>query len=376
MKPNGVRERWLAPGLLIGLVVLVCLPRFNRADLLVAGVTGDASDALEYVRFVKYFRGEAAELPISPFSYRPFVPFVAALLPLAAMTAINVVNVVALVVGLLFLLRLLSVCGIEYRFRIIGGGLYALSFPTFYYGAVGIIDPVLIAFLVAGMYCIAAAAYPGLAATLVLGATVKETIVLLMPVLLVHLWFRYRCAPNRSRLVRSFLLLTGLSLACLSSAYLCRRFSVDQHVHMWRPSLEHLAFNASRPRTWIAGALSFGVPGALVVGLLPSYLRHRPGETLATTGPLLAGTGLSVALFGYAMISAYADGRFMWSGYAFSIPLAMLLLQLRQARESHEPPGNEHAENIAGSGLTRSGDGVVQHFAEREVPSGPKTRFG
>jgi hypothetical protein len=39
-----------------------------------------------------------------------------------------------------------------------------------------------------------------------------------------------------------------------------------------------------------------------------------------------SGTLLSVGLFAYAVLAAYADGRFLWPVYAFTVPTAILLL--------------------------------------------------
>ena len=81
-------------------------------------------------------------------------------------------------------------------------------------------------------------------------------------------------------------------------------------------------FNATRSRSWLSFLLTFGVPGALALGVLLDRRRFP----LADIGPLLTGLAMSLLLFAYAMLTAWADGRFAWAGYPFTIPLAMLVL--------------------------------------------------
>ena len=53
----------------------------------------------------------------------------------------------------------------------------------------------------------------------------------------------------------------------------------------WMPSTERLLFNATRPRSWLSFLLTFGVPGALALGVLLDRKRFP----LADVGPLLTG---------------------------------------------------------------------------------------
>jgi hypothetical protein len=53
--------------------------------------------------------------------------------------------------------------------------------------------------------------------------------------------------------------------------------------------------------------------------------------------PLLAGALASVALFGVALLTAHADGRFLWLGHPFLTPLAVLGARSAYERLSAAP---------------------------------------
>ena len=67
------------------------------------------------------------------------------------MTAINLVNLAALLCALLFTLRNIAWLGLGFAHQMFGGALFVISFPTFYYAAIGYVDPALICFLTLGV---------------------------------------------------------------------------------------------------------------------------------------------------------------------------------------------------------------------------------
>ncbi|MGZ5281161.1 MAG: hypothetical protein ACXWEY_02680 [Bacteroidia bacterium] len=89
------------------LLVLICLPRFNRNPLV---IKRDLNDAAHYIAYVEYFRGEEPSAPLLPaFNWRPGIPFVASFLPFEPMTAINIINVICLLMSLLLLDKTLAI---------------------------------------------------------------------------------------------------------------------------------------------------------------------------------------------------------------------------------------------------------------------------
>jgi len=266
-------------------------------------------------------------LPTAPFSYRPLVPAVASVLPFDASTAINVVNVVALLAGLWAVVDLLRQSGVHHRYQMLGGAMWVASFPTFYYGAIGMTDPVLVAALAIGAAFIARRNLLGLALTIIIGAAIKETIVILLPVAAVDRWRRTTRTDRNPTSARVLGPLVPVALAYLVVVWGCRRLSVDRIPYFWVPSVERAIFNISRPRAWISSALGYGAPVVFTIVLAPRYLRDIDTGNGISLHALLCGSAMSFALLGYAVVAAYADGRFAWTSYPFTIPLSVLLLE-------------------------------------------------
>ena len=132
-------------------LIAVAALRFDQRDVGViseltgTGVNGNLGDAAAYIQYVEALRGDVESLPSAPFRYRPLTPLLAAPLPLGAMTAINVVNVIALAFAALGIWLTLHRLGCSDRHSSLGAGLFIVSFPTFYYGTIGYVDPLAIA---------------------------------------------------------------------------------------------------------------------------------------------------------------------------------------------------------------------------------------
>jgi len=316
-----VARPWVRVLLLSVALVLVTLPRFNRADLglsLTGGgvpATVDLSDAANYLAQVDYYRGgPPTELLISPFAERLLAPWLAARLPFAAMTALNVVNLLALAAALAFIDATLGLLGVGGRGRWLGGALFVFSFPTFYYGAIGLVDPALIAFLAAALYFLLAGRWVGLVVALLLGGLTRETIVLFLPVLVVY----FACCTGRARRDAIWLLAAiGATLGGVLLAHLLRPAAAGEG-YLWLPDWGRFLRNAARPRAWVSGAITLGLPAGLA---LWAMARHWPPPRW--TWPLLAGWLTCLALFVFAMFTAYVDGRFVWPAIIFTIPIGL-----------------------------------------------------
>lgn len=310
-------------------LVLVTLPRFDRQDIGVRAMTGDAraaegqvSDAAYYVAFVEYYRGaehlSAALGP--PFTYRPLVPFIASLLPAAPMTAINLVNEAFLLLALFALYGILADLKLERRLRLLGCALFVFSFPTFYYGAIGYVDPVLIGLLTVGTLAVLKERWALLAVVLLAGIAAKETILLLLPVAAAAMHFRGGRREHK-------LALLGITVLAIAMIGALRSTAPFGGSYIWLPSAERLFDNLSRPRAWLSFALTFGIPGVLSLYVI----RFRGADWFAAHRPAIRTLGvgllLSFGLFAFSLLSAYADGRFIWPSYPFTIPLAMLAAQ-------------------------------------------------
>lgn len=315
--------------LLLVVLIVVCLPRFDREDELVQGAVGSgmANDSAQYIAMTDIFSGKTpAAQPWAPFTYRPLVPYLASLLPLPSMTAINVLNVGALWVALGLLGSQLLAIGLPLRASMVLLLSFTISFPVFYYGAIGYVDPVAIAALGAACFCIQRQQDTLLLLLIAVGTLAKETVVLAIPVFMLHGMI------NGRGVTRTVMMTIALVAAFVAASKLARALSIDQQPFAWTPSWDRTLTNLTRLRTWLSFVLSFGLPGTLATAAVLHVLFTKNWRLLAEMLPWIAGVGGAVALFGYSIISAYSDGRFIWPADVFALPLVAVFVahHLRQ----------------------------------------------
>ncbi|HET9951115.1 MAG TPA: hypothetical protein VFS09_04900 [Candidatus Eisenbacteria bacterium] len=288
---------------------------------------GHGVDVEGYVRLVAYFRGSApADSMLAPFCFRPLVPAAASLLPFPALTALDVVNLLALAGALLLLLAVMRRIGLGERSRWYGGLLFALSFPTFYYGAIGFVDPV--AILAAALLLhltLREAPLPLLAAVAILAALVKETNAAFCVLPVLYAWFGG--SRSWSRLAWA----ASVPAAAVAAAMTARALlPFPGSGYFWTPALAPLLDNLSRPRTYLSLALTVGPPlffagAAWVGGRAAAAIGERDRRLLAS------GAAIAAGLYLYSFASAFTDGRIVWASYPFLIPLAASWFEERRA---------------------------------------------
>src|SRR5712671_3852371 len=339
----GGAHGWIRWTLLVAVLLAVALPRFDLHDpgairKLTAGATatryGLPLDVEGYIRLGEYFRGETpADSLIPPYCYRLLVPFAASALPWRVQTSINVLDVLALLLTLVLLDRLLLGLGFDTRARTIGGLLFAVSFPTFYYGAIGFVDPVVLLIETAMILAVFRGRTIAFTVLLVAGVLVKETTAAMAFLPGAWAWARHRAAGPDARRV------AALAAVAAATALAVRTLApFPERGWLWLPSLGSLADNLSRPRAILSLVFTLGLPAACatiaVVGerakrrLSPEHLRF-----------LLAGSGLTILLYIYSLFSAYADGRVIWAAYPFLIPISVTLWGSAAVPSRHAPSG-------------------------------------
>jgi hypothetical protein len=277
------------------------------------------NDSHRYIIYVEFFRRNVPKSELSvPYAYRPLVPFVASLMPFDPLTSIDVVNIVFLLVVLVIAYNLLCVLGFPFSYSILGCFMFAVSFPTFYYGTIGYVEPALILFLFIGVYLLVMEKWTYLVLTIVIGCLAKEAIILLIPVLL------------------AYLLLSGhpwkLKLTVSITAYLITTLAVRvifgglEGPNYWQPSFHQFLANL-RARALLSIALTFGVPGFLSWGLLFGCKKIASSVRRPILASFVVGLLASILLGFYSMWSVHTDGRYIWTSYPFSIPLALWSLR-------------------------------------------------
>ena len=319
-------KRYIWIIILILSMTLIASLNFNRRKLgpikhLYGMKNGEFSlgDSPYYTNYVKYFRGEATVDQITvPFLYRPLVPFLASLLPIQSpMTAINIINLFSLYIALFFLFHLLKSFEFSFNYAILGGFMFSISFPVFYYSTDGCIDTLAICLLTIGTSLIYREKWFYLCVVLILGSAVKEIVILLIPIAFGYLIIQRKCW---------IIIPTILTIAFLLPMFLIRSFFSEAGTYYWIPNF-HTFFGNLRLRAFLSIILSFGVPGILSLGFPIYYKKIQNTFNIKYLFPLYVGIFSTILLVIYSMFSAYADGRFIWPMNIFTIPISLWILR-------------------------------------------------
>jgi hypothetical protein len=309
---------------LIIVMSIVIFPRFDRLDRFgIDAYTTNGkpaaqalADAGAYINHVRYFRGEVDETMLrAPWAYRPLPTFLASLLPLNAMTSINVVNFIFLSLGLFFLLKTLGFMRLNPKIITLGGFAYVISFPVFFYGAVGYIDPVLVGMLGIGQYLTLNNQNKSFFALLILGALVKDPYIIILPA-----WLVYQYGNPEHSLLKVIAISVIAMLVFVSLIYFVRQVTPVDSGFFWHPNQEYLDFNLYRKNAWITSLITL-VP----IGVFAFWFCLRENFSLIeerALASLTVGFCGAIAVLIYSFFSVYVDGRYIWIAYPFMIPLA------------------------------------------------------
>ncbi len=319
--------RFLKALMLFALVVLVTGPRFNRMDLGLSGLTRSPEvagvapyDAANYADCVRWWRGEPVVQPLAtPFSRRLLGPAIASLLPAEPMTALNVVNVLAVYLAALAVFAAQRSLGQRDAVAWLVCGLYVVSFPVFYYGAIGYIDPVVLLFHSLFVLGLCWGSAPACVLALVLGCMAKESMLIAVPVFLVASASR----ESRSIAFRQAVFAVAAVAAVLFAANELLPYEVDR-VHP--PQVTILIGNLFRERAWASLTLTFGPLGAAFVACLGlTVLRRRLLEhDLAV--PLMVGVVATLVAVLLSFWVVVVDGRLLWTAYPYVVAMLGVML--------------------------------------------------
>ncbi len=253
---------------------------------------------------------------IAPFCFRPLAPLIASVIPAPPLTALDILDLVSLL-GTLFLLdHVMRRLGYEARARVVGGAVFAVSFPTLYYGAIGFVDPVAILSVTAFMACVLQERPMWLISLLaVLASLVKETNVAFSILPLAYHLARGRRAPA------DLWPAAVLPVACAAAVLGVHALAPFRDPgFIWTFRLSSIRENLIRPRTYVSLALTALVPALLAILALASG-RARRALAASEYYVLILGGALACAMYLYSITSAYTDGRIIWILYPFAIPI-------------------------------------------------------
>ncbi len=225
-------------------------------------------------------------------------------------------NVLALLGATWFVWRTLRLFEPSPAWQLAGTLGFVWSFPFYYYGTTGLVDPPALCLVAAGLFFVLTERWWAFVAVGLLGGLAKESVVLLAPVALAQCAPRAVSRPGRSRRWRSSRWRSprprrlGRALSPARGDY-----AFWMGLMLWE--------NLARGRVYLAFALSFGLQGVFALAAVPA-LRPDAAVERRRYLPLVVGALGSLALFGYAVVAARPDGRFVWLGHPFLTPLAVL----------------------------------------------------
>lgn len=306
--------KFYCTGLFI-LMILVCIPRFNQINLWILkdivgnkGHMGDFNiDTLNYLDMIAFFRGEI-ELENSiisqPYSYRIFPILIAAILPFEALTSLNIINLICNMMSLALILGIFKHLKVNKGIRILTTPLFIFSFPLFYFGTSGVVDPMLISILLIGFLFSLKNNFPVLILISVIGSLVKETSIIIIPV-----YFLLNMKQSKNFL-KTFVLGT---VFLLSTFLVAREVIPITGNHNFTPSWDFIKDNLTRTRAYASYFISY----FYFVPLLFIYLKYLPKDNIRQG--LIIGIILGNGVFFYSFIAAYPDARLIWPALPYSV---------------------------------------------------------
>lgn len=305
--------------LLIFLLIIISLPRFNWRSLpepFNSFVGQKPFDVEQYEKYVNYFRGDSSsrEELEAPFTYRPLNPFIASFLPFDALTSINLINLLLLSMGLISLLNLLKQMKLSESMIFVGGLLFVISFPVFYYTTSGYLDASLVGIILIANHFLFRNKYYYFLTVFSIGILIKETIIILIPVAAIFILLKEN---SKKKYVRIFLLI----ILYFFIETIVRFYAPASDIYIWKPSNEILLSNLTRLKTYLSFVLTFGVPGILSIPMIISNKKNHIDRDIRYS--LITGVIASFLLWLYSIFAAYSDGRQIWISYPFTVVLSI-----------------------------------------------------
>ena len=282
---SATRLAWSAVLIGVVLVVVVSIPRFaTYRDLDVSQIhltsqpngwymkSDDGKeigrfsfDNYSYIASVEYFRGDFTRYPIyGPWRWRLLPSWLAAQTPIDnPAVAYAAVSLAFLIAGVVSLVAASVRNGLGRRGQTAVAVLYAVAFPTLWYGTSGYVDGPLVAMLCVALLLIQWERWWLFLLLLPLGFLVKETFLLIVPVAATYRW-------ARSNERRDWLPFTIASIVIIGVMWFGIRWLLPTPRTLdWIPRWSRFSWNLSRPEAVGSAVLTSGV--VVPLGLIMSW---------------------------------------------------------------------------------------------------------
>lgn len=309
------------------IIVLIGMIRFNRNDIGISNMTVPeasydklkSNDAIRYINMTEYYRGEASPDILSPpYTTRVLIPLAASVLPFAPDTSINIINLILTIASLIVLYKILKYLNLPDGTITLGLLIFTFSFPVFYNTTTTYVDASFVLFVYLALYFMLKEKFNLLLMVFILGSMAKEAMIIIIPVYFLSEIFKRR--KISSVLVYCYFLCMAYSLTRVVLMYV----KPNNLSYLPLPSMDFFMNNISRPRTYISFVLSFGISGFASLFFLVVF-RKNFKALLSQYGIFFSGIAVSIAYSIYAVLSAYADSRYIWTSVPFSIPFMLML---------------------------------------------------
>lgn len=280
---------------------LLALPRFAHTT----------PDSVYYTDLVDYFRGTLAREALhTPFAFRWVVPRIAAALPgVPPPIAIALCSVLATMASYLIAAGLLTKLLRSQTQLIAAVFLLVVSFPTVNYGSAVLTDAPGFLILVAACYAMQRHRPVLLCLILVAGTGVRESTLLMLPVIWIFLYLQPR--------PRWVITAAGISTITLLAALASRWYFADLPAYFWIPTWPRFVDNMTRPISWATVALTL-VPLLL---MLVATRRSRTPLPCDLRAFVIAMALPCLLLVVFSSTAAFMSGRFCWPLYLALVPL-------------------------------------------------------
>ena len=283
-------------------------------------------DEQQYMALVQYFRGvPESELQwtclYDPFSYRSGVSWLAHWLPFDEALSLAVTNVVLLLASVWLVLATLRASGVTPRVLLATGVLFTVGWNTFYFGSGLLVETGVLFAVALGWYLIVTRRPWWVVPLLALAFPLKETVGILVPVMLAWAWREHRERRDGGQL--AWAPAAAAAVAFVAGVVVWRGHLLPTPDASWQvtPSLTNTTHNL----TDVVSLFSFAVGvGPLFI---PAFLQCRrmareDGWFRVLLHPAVVGVVLTLGISAWSFITVDLTPRLMWMGFPFAASLA------------------------------------------------------
>ncbi len=281
-------------------------------------------DEQQYMNLVEYYRGVPVEdLQLNclydPFTFRSGTSWVAHFLPFEEGLALGLTNTAFTLVGIWLVLFALRAQGFSPRVVLAAGAIFAISWNVFFFGTAILVDSSVVAAIALCWYLLAIRRPWFVWPVLLLGYPLKETVGIVVPVILVWAWTEHRA--GRRSLASAFAPAVAAGVAFVVGVGVWRQLLPASDA-AWpvKPNIQNTVHNLTDVVS--LGAFLVGVAPFVVLAFL-AVLREarRSGWIPAVVDPAVVGVVVALGICFWSGITVDLTPRLFWIGTPFAATL-------------------------------------------------------